>query len=304
MKVLYPLDLTNQELQNAVLQALGSEPSYASGKFYLLTTDNHMYIMADSSAHKILDDRDAYNHPTQSAINLDLTGAQVLDVLSVDTNGHVSSATYRTLTPSDLGAVAYSEKGSANGVATLDSGGKIPQGQLPAIGLTDVYVVADETAQLALDAQEGDVAIRTDEGKTYIHNGGTSDTMSDWSEMLSPGEYVHPTQSAINIDTTGAQVIDTLTVDTLGHTTAVTLRTITPADIGASSVYQTLVGNGSATSFIINHGKGENVVSSIKEVSTGEHVLANVVDTGTSQVTVSFSAAPTTDQYSVTIIGQ
>ena len=44
--------------------------------------------------------------------------------------------------------------------------------------------------------------------------------------------YAHPTQSAINASGTGATVVDGVTVNTLGHTTAVSTRTVTLADLG------------------------------------------------------------------------
>lgn len=82
--------------------------------------------------------------------------------------------------------IATTARGAANGVAALDSNSKVPAAQLPAIAITETYVVLDETEQLALDAQEGDVAIRVDQSKSYIHNGGTAGTMSDWTELKSP----------------------------------------------------------------------------------------------------------------------
>lgn len=82
--------------------------------------------------------------------------------------------------------VAAAEKGAAGGVATLDGGGKLPHAQLPAIALTDVNVVASEAAMLALAAQEGDVAIRSDLARSFVNNGGASGTAADWSELLSP----------------------------------------------------------------------------------------------------------------------
>lgn len=82
--------------------------------------------------------------------------------------------------------IASTEKGAANGVASLDSGGKVPSSQLPALALVNVSVVASQAAQLALTAEEGDFAIRTDQSKTYIHNGGTAGSMADWSEVLAP----------------------------------------------------------------------------------------------------------------------
>jgi len=82
--------------------------------------------------------------------------------------------------------IPLSQKGAASGVAELGSDGKIPSAQIPAIALADVNVVASEAAQLALTAQEGDVCVRTDEDKTYIHNGGTAGTMADWTLMRTP----------------------------------------------------------------------------------------------------------------------
>lgn len=86
--------------------------------------------------------------------------------------------------------ITASWRGIANGLASLDAGGKIPSSQLPAIGITDVNVVADQTAQLALTAEEGDIAIRTDLNKSYVHNGGVAGTMADWSELLTPTDSV------------------------------------------------------------------------------------------------------------------
>jgi hypothetical protein len=82
------------------------------------------------------------------------------------------------------------QKGQASGLATLDGSSKIPSSQLPAIAVTDVFVVNSQAAQLALSAEEGDVAVRTDQNKSYIHNGGTAGTMSDWQEMLTPTDLV------------------------------------------------------------------------------------------------------------------
>ncbi|MDX1974487.1 MAG: hypothetical protein SFT92_02300 [Rickettsiales bacterium] len=82
------------------------------------------------------------------------------------------------------------QKGAASGLATLDGSSKIPTSQLPAIALTDVFVVASQVAQLALTAEEGDVAVRTDLNKSYVHNGGTAGTMADWQELLTPSDAV------------------------------------------------------------------------------------------------------------------
>lgn len=51
------------------------------------------------------------------------------------------------------------------------------------IAIATVQTAANEAEHLALSAQQGDVVIRTDENKSYIHNGGTAGTMADFTEL-------------------------------------------------------------------------------------------------------------------------
>jgi hypothetical protein len=76
------------------------------------------------------------------------------------------------------------QKGVANGIATLDAGGKVPLSELPDISITDVFVVASQAAMLALPAQVGDVAIRTDQSLTYILRVSPATVLSNWEELL------------------------------------------------------------------------------------------------------------------------
>lgn len=79
-----------------------------------------------------------------------------------------------------------SEKGAANGYTPLDSNGLIPQAYLPPVTITETFVVASEAAQLALTAQQGDVAVRTDLNESYILQGTDPSVLGDWQELLSP----------------------------------------------------------------------------------------------------------------------
>lgn len=90
----------------------------------------------------------------------------------------------------DLGYVLSTEKGVANGIASLDANSLIPTNQLPSLAITTTYTVASEVAQLALTVQEGDVAVRTDLNKSYIALNGNNSAMSDWQELLSPTDAV------------------------------------------------------------------------------------------------------------------
>lgn len=86
--------------------------------------------------------------------------------------------------------IPTSEKAAANGVATLGADSLIPNNQLPALAITATFSVASEVAQLALTVQEGDVAVRTDENKSYIALNATNATMADWQELLAPTDAV------------------------------------------------------------------------------------------------------------------
>lgn len=125
------------------------------------------------------------NHTGSQAIST-ITGLQsALD-------GKANSAhTHTSANITDFNSSVDSRISSAAGTSVASLvGGVVPTSQLPSLALTDVNVVASQAAQLALTAQEGDIAIRSDQSKTYVHNGGTASTMADWTELSSPTDAV------------------------------------------------------------------------------------------------------------------
>jgi len=88
----------------------------------------------------------------------------------------------------------YGQKGAPNGTAPLDASSlvpvsnlpNIPSSLLPPIAITNTTVVASQAAMLALTAQTGDVAIRTDNSNTYILRGLNSTVLSDWELLPIP----------------------------------------------------------------------------------------------------------------------
>ena len=84
----------------------------------------------------------------------------------------------------------FAEKGKPNGYAGLDKDGKIPTEQLPPIAITETYVVNTQAAMLALSAQVGDVAIRTDLSKSFILQNEPASTSANWQELLTPTDAV------------------------------------------------------------------------------------------------------------------
>ena len=86
--------------------------------------------------------------------------------------------------------VPLTQLGANSGVATLDSSGKLTSAQIPDISLTTTNVVSSQAAMLALTAQPGDIAVRTDLNKTYILKTAGASTLANWQELLTPTDSV------------------------------------------------------------------------------------------------------------------
>ena len=78
----------------------------------------------------------------------------------------------------------------AGKVLLTDANGKIDDSVLPALALTEITVVDSEAAMLALGAQPGDVAVRSDIEKTFMLKQTPSTTLANWIELKSPTDLV------------------------------------------------------------------------------------------------------------------
>ena len=89
--------------------------------------------------------------------------------------------------------------GVSNGIAPLDGNGKVPTDHLPALAISETSVVVSQAAMLALTAQVGDIAVRTDVNKSFILTATPASTLGNWQELLTP------TDAVLSVDgTTGA----------------------------------------------------------------------------------------------------
>ena len=77
-------------------------------------------------------------------------------------------------------------KSAGTGVS-ISGGGEIA---VTSIALSTVQTAGNQSAHLALTAQAGDVVVRSDENKTYVHNGGSAGNMNDYTLMLTPTDAV------------------------------------------------------------------------------------------------------------------
>ena len=116
-------------------------------------------------------------------------------VATGDNNGQIkvtpSSGNAYNVNVKGLGSAAYASTGTGSGnVPVLDTNGKLNTSVLPALAVTDTYVVASEAAMLALTAQKGDVAVRTDLNKSFILKNDGASTLANWQELLTPTDAV------------------------------------------------------------------------------------------------------------------
>jgi len=114
-----------------------------------------------------------------------------IDLSNVDNTSDISKPVSNpTRAALDLKLDA-SKVGSANGVASLNTLGKIPSDQIPAISFSSVKVLTSEAEMLALSsAVVGSVVIRTDINKNYVLAVANPAVLSNWIQLLTPAPPV------------------------------------------------------------------------------------------------------------------
>jgi hypothetical protein len=170
-----------------------------------------------------------------------------------------------------------SKIGAADGIASLDAGGKVPASELPDIAISDTSVVVSEAAMLALTAEVGDIAVRTDVNKTFILKTAGASTLANWQELLTPtdavtsvdgqtgvvdlsGNYVNVTGDTMS----GALAMGTNKITGLGtptvSTDAATKDYVDTAAIAPSNLTGVITSVGPATSIASQTGTGSTFV--------------------------------------------
>lgn len=122
--------------------------------------------------------------------------------------------------------------GALEGKADLVDG-KVPSAQIPAVNISETWPVASEAAMLALDADRGDVAVRSDfdPAQAYMLTADDPSVLDNWTQLGSAG-------SVLSVN---------------GQSGAVTL---TPVDIGAAAAADLAgkVGKGDLVVSVKDHG--------------------------------------------------
>lgn len=287
-----------------------------------LTAGNVLYFDGEGWVNQTLDTDDV-----TEGTNLYYTDGRVQDVIESASVGDLSDVDLTGLTAGDalvfdgedwvVDRSTYqktSEKGQADGYASLDASGKVPTTQIPDLAITDTFVVADEAARLALDVQRGDVAVQTDTGETYILAGDDPSDLGDWVLLAEPGASVRSVSGTAPISSTGG-TNPTISLDDAGVTEAkIADEAVTEAKLATALAnkvnaktdsFAVLVGDGTATSFTVTHNFGTRdvQVDLYEAASPYAKVVADVDHSTTNTVTVKFATAPAQDEYRVVVVG-
>jgi len=160
----------------------------------------------------------AYSHPTQAAINADATnnGINVIDSVTVNTLGHVTAVGTRDLsvaTTSAAGVMSSADKTKLDGITA---------GAQPNQNAFNTIAVSGQTSVVA------DTATDT---LTLVGNNGITITTDALTDTVTITHTDSSTQASVS--NTGANVIQSVTLDGNGHVTALNSVQVTPALIGA-----------------------------------------------------------------------
>jgi hypothetical protein len=121
--------------------------------------------------------------------------------------------------------------GVANGVASLNLNGLIPNNQIPAISFQSATVVNGEPAMLALNnAVIGSIAIRTDNSKNFVLSALPASTVGNWIELVSPASVTSVNGNSgptVNLGVADIPNAESL----LNKTTASDLGNTNPSDV-------------------------------------------------------------------------
>lgn len=198
-------------------------------------------------------------------------------VIEIATDSEANTGTSETLAvnPKQLATkIPSTEKGAANGVATLDTNGKIPSSQLPGFvdDIIETYVVSGATALSAgwLSLTDGGSALTPETGKIYV--------------ILSTGDYLNRTYR-------------------WGGTTYVEVSgTPTRKYVVNNSALTTV---GGVCTWAITHNLGDGIIARVYEVTSGDEVGVTVTLTSANVATITLNSTSNiaANTYKAVVIG-
>ena len=237
---------------------IGTTGTVKAGEPQVDFTGEHLYI---AKADKVA----SVSVPLAEADYLKIPGVAKVDA-QIDTK----------ITALNLGTASTKNTGTGSGnVPILDASGKLADSVVPKIAMTNTYVVASQTAMLALsNAQEGDVAVRTDLNKTFILKASPYSTLANWQELLTPTDAV----TSVN----GSTGVVTISLAGLGGVASSTYNTHVASNLHLTETQRTILDNAKISEIIDTDG----IALAASEAAYASAVVVDglvyypVVDTG------------------------
>lgn len=131
---------------------------------------------------------DLTNKPAYTISNVVTDNSEVLGIQVYNAERGVL---YNVMSANTLGTASTCDTGTGAGnVPILDANGKLNDSVLPALSISETFVVNSQASMLALTAQQGDVCVRTDLNKSYILKTAGASTLANWQELLTPTDAV------------------------------------------------------------------------------------------------------------------
>jgi hypothetical protein len=128
-----------------------------------------------------------HTHTADGISDATAIGKEILrDVTAADVRATIGAGTSSLA----LGTTSTTAMRGDKTFAFTEITGTLGTNQLPPLAINQTSVVATQAAMLALTAQRGDVAIRTDLGKTFILSTDNPGTLADWLEILGTSDVV------------------------------------------------------------------------------------------------------------------
>lgn len=206
----------NENLNTATLSA--GEPAFVTDTGKLYVGDGTTKVMIN---------------PIDKPSGLDVTNS----FTKVKVNEYGQIVTQSNLTASDIPSIPYTQVTglgtaatkdvgiSVGNVPVLDSSGKLAASTLPAIAITDTFIVSSQAEMLALDANVGDIAVRSDLNQTFILKTAPATAIANWVELLTPTDAVISVNGQV-----GVVVLAAPDIDMTGYTKAMTYTAIEATD--------------------------------------------------------------------------
>jgi hypothetical protein len=323
LSYLTDINLNKNELQNAVIQKLATDPSsgQTAGWIIFNTTDNQLKVYSEKQI----------SGSDEGWINVggDITGINI--TAGTGLTGTVSTTSGQHTQTINLAntAVTPASYGSATSIPTFTVDA---QGRLTAAGsasiTTTLTIDGDSTTQdVSLAADDLKIIGTANEIETAVTKSGTDvsltiglpNDVTIGNDLTVLGDLqVTGTTTTNNVETVstsngiifegtvadaheGTLLAGALTADvtyTLPDKTGTVAMT---SDI-TDRFYAASIGDGSATSYAVTHNLGsQDVIVQLYDASSLDTVFADVVRTSTSVVTIDFAVAPTANDIRVLV---